>query len=273
MVKNKSVFKLLTYWKEIIIFACIPPILFIIPLSIVYAVDISSVKAVGYFYCFMLLSSITFNLVSYAYMLYLLNQPNYNIIQRQLISTIVSRLRIYPLIQIIAQLGLTFFEIHYNWNFNEFPRTHEEAAAFDSIAATSPLFSIGYLISFLFIQPNATNYLLSRLTRCKRFQPDVSKQQESRLRRMFSDPGSSAFAGNVFDDNPQQQIKKLKSPRQDTASESPFDLMSTVEDDELVRLFEATVLQEATSQADDRGIGMNGEKIRTTESRLHESDI
>jgi hypothetical protein len=70
------------------------------------------------------------------------------------------RLQYYCLVQIISRLGATWYQIQYGFRGTiEQPNGSVEAIAFAFELLLSPSAGVGYLIVFLFMQPEASFYL------------------------------------------------------------------------------------------------------------------
>ena len=210
LIRYKRVFNALRNGRLVLLTSCIPSAIFAILFLVGYLHNMTVAFAAEYLYIAFLFASILFNIVAYVYMEYSLRQSNFSAVQRALFATCFKRLKYYPLIQIFAQFGFTFFEFHYGWDFNTLSTTNTQHAAHYGIAFTNPFFSIGYLIIFLLIHPNAHKYLKSRVFKRKRYiMTPFEVDNSSRLRKYLSDhyvsnPESSGneYGGrNVFSDD------------------------------------------------------------------------
>jgi len=88
------------------------------------------------------------------------------------------RLLYYPVVQVIARLGLSIFEWEYGFqNFNVYDGNRRKFVLQCVFAITTPFAAVGYLIIFLAMQPNALNFLLSRAYTGKRYAVRINDSQ------------------------------------------------------------------------------------------------
>lgn len=95
------------------------------------------------------------------------------------------RLLYYPLVQVLARVGFSYYEIQFGFDFDLTSASDAQFAAQCFFVITTPFGAVGYFIIFLVMQPHAWNYLKSRLLTGKRYVIPVRKWL------------SSEFASNV----------------------------------------------------------------------------
>ena len=120
-------------------------------------VDIAS----GYLYFYARLISIALNFVMIACILY----KNYQVRSKSTIktpaevaiNTLCRRVMYYTILQTISRSGYAWYEAQYGFDFSVYEAEHnqERYAALMYTAIITPTVSVGYLILFLTIEPNA----------------------------------------------------------------------------------------------------------------------
>ena len=109
-------------------------------------------------YFWMRLASIGINfvvcLMAKVFVLQLNRYPTNNeSVSTQAVSTLVSRLLWYPVIQAISRSGLTVYELVYGWDFNPDEPSKGQFAWQIIYTVITPMASVGYLCIYLTLQP------------------------------------------------------------------------------------------------------------------------
>jgi len=86
------------------------------------------------------------------------------------IQLLASRLKYYPLIQLLSRSAYTWYELQFGFTFNPATETANQYAAQCLVALITPSGAVGYFIVFLCMQPYAWKYLYSRVTTGRKFQ-------------------------------------------------------------------------------------------------------
>jgi hypothetical protein len=84
--------------------------------------------------------------------------------QEVAIRTLCRRMVFYPVIQAIGRSGYAWYEAEYGFNLDQDDATNTQFAAMLCFTIMTPIVSVGYLIIFLIMQPNAYREFLSMLS-------------------------------------------------------------------------------------------------------------
>lgn len=174
VVYYKRTVNALKYWRRIIFLAIVPGvivnILYIIAVSGAHHNNLAGVAVLGIYY-YMRLASIVLNFFcSYATALIIHQMRSQSCAKSSsetAISTLSMRLFYYPIVQAIGRSGCAWYEGAYGYNFapnrgfnfNPSDTSDQQFAAQCLMVISTPLISVGYLVIFLIMQPNAARTL------------------------------------------------------------------------------------------------------------------
>lgn len=103
------------------------------------------------------------------------------------ITLLASRLKYYPLIQMISRSAYTWYELQFGFTFNPAQETTNQYIAQCLVALVTPSGAIGYFLVFLYMQPYAWKYFLSRLRNFSRYEKPTSVASPSDFTKRNSD--------------------------------------------------------------------------------------
>lgn len=167
VLKNKSIFMAIANIPSVLI--CIPYFVYV-QTADPYQFYIS---LMGYFYIRLIsifLIVITCILTIYSARKITISKMKYEqSIESQAIWALARRLLYYPIVQVIARFGFSWFEMMYGFDFSVTAVSNLEFAVLCVIAITTPFGGVGYFIIFLVMQPNSWDFLKSRLLTGRRY--------------------------------------------------------------------------------------------------------
>lgn len=198
--------------------------------------------------------SIILNILPYLYMIYLLRESKSKsltpkeIVLEAIINALVCRLRYYPLVQALARIGPSWYEQQFGFDFSATNETLLQYSTSILMAILCPLASIGYLIIFLSIQPQAYLHLKSRIFTCKRYveTPEASSKDNGALSsedvKTSSAENYTVYLENCITQNDGSNLAQGGSRTNSSLSQFPFETMqgvvSNLDESELLYLLD-----------------------------------
>lgn len=174
------------------------------------------------------------------------------------IQTLIRRLQWYPIIQAVSRSVYSFYELNYTFLFNPFSNVdpnrikYGDDTQFTLLSITvllTPITAVGYLVIFLWMQPNAYKCLISRLTTCRKYLPPSStkrKKHHVTLTNPFSSGNtdlSNKPSKNTYDDYEDHELLYELSMITDDNNSSLYNYFGTRES----TTFPATTLEISAS--------------------------
>eukprot|EP01038_Epipyxis_sp_PR26KG_P014726 gene14726-19794_t len=118
------------------------------------------------------------------------------------ITTLSYRLIYYPVIQTVSRIGCGWYQVKYGDNFAVSGASREQFAAQLTSAILTPFASVGYLVIFVMMQPNAKSTLIKLLTLNRYGHPSIGNNEritETRLSENTSHIGN--YDNNEFNND------------------------------------------------------------------------
>ena len=131
------------------------------------------------FYYWLRIGSIVFNIAVHGIITYKLNRMGFEKkngdntvpIQRDPVRVLASRLKYYPIVQIITRIGAAWYEAVYGYDTESFDNHMDvtQKISFFLYAVFVPSAGFGYFVIFLLVQPKALAVFKARLQRYRIF--------------------------------------------------------------------------------------------------------
>jgi hypothetical protein len=125
------------------------------------------------------------------------------------IRLLAKRMIYYPVVQAIGRSGCAWYEFEYGFKFHETNPGPEKSAAMFYLAVVTPLVSIGYLVIYLKMQPNAYRCLRSLVTSQEDKSSDVAVDlmfRSDRISREDDYYGSRTSGGSTLTTGEQEEM-------------------------------------------------------------------
>lgn len=197
IVRNKKAFRHNFYISIVHILSLLPSLF--VTIAYMYGFITSNANAIllaEESYTYIRIISVVLNILPYTYMSYLLHiakiksSGREKSIQEKAIEALVERLKFYPLIQALARIFPSWYELTYGYDYVSATMSSQQYAMTCAVALFLPLASIGNLIAFLIMQPKSFLFLQSRLCHCRRYSA-VSNAAMFFLARVSNVPNNS----------------------------------------------------------------------------------
>lgn len=218
-----------------------------------------------YIYSSLRMVSIVLNIVPYLYMTYLLRISNANArsgssdeTSRLVIGTLVSRMRYYPLVQALARIAPSWYEMQYGFDFATTDVSTLRFSAAIAIAVLCPLTSIGYLIIFLITQPRAWLHLKCRILHCKRYVPEKLFQQQESTEAYSIRQSTKVFKSTFYSFSQPRFSSPMNTSSCGTCSGG---FISDLDESELIHLLDHPIPLDSSSRGNSRESGVVGRVV------------
>lgn len=175
------------------------------------------------------------------------------------IRTVSRRMIFYPIIQAISRSGYSWYELQYGAAISPSDSSADKYACLLFLTIITPIVSLGYLIIFLVMQPNAYEHFVALMT-CRDFHTITPKEEHVVFRNTGSKTSSfhipgfkpSISAPSQSDTTDGTQESKgggtdnldVRSAPSELFRESSFSLRDTRNEEELLRIIEGDQLFE-----------------------------
>ncbi len=168
IVLNLQSFNVYGYFK-IFFIAIMVPSLALAVLNIIFYDPSFEHSILTNFYYWLRIGSIVFNIAVHALISVKLSRMGFdkNSRKQDPVRVLASRLKYYPIVQIVTRVGAAWYEAAYGYNTESFDNNMNatQKTSFLLYAVCVPSAGLGYFLIFLLVQPKALAVLKARLQR------------------------------------------------------------------------------------------------------------